>query len=74
MFHHFGMMHCLKKMHEKFTISKEMKDGQLVISIKGDKNDLEKLDKKLGALQTLTEGCCEGNDVCCEDGKDNCCC
>ena len=45
----------------------ENKGTELLISIKGDKEKLAQLEKKLGALKELCCGCCDGESEggCC---------
>lgn len=45
----------------------ENKGDELIISVKGDKEKLTQLEKKLGALKELCcgDGCCSGDDACC---------
>lgn len=48
----------------------ENKGTELIISIKGDKEKLAHVEKKLGAIKEL---CCGGN--CCEgSNSEECCC
>lgn len=62
-------MHFAKLLKD-LDISVENKGEELVISVKGDKEKLSALEKKLGALKEL---CC-GGDCCNGEKKDGECC
>lgn len=49
--------------------SVENKGDELIISVKGDKEKISQLERKLGALKEL---CCGGG--CCSDESDKECC
>lgn len=60
-------MNLLKYLKElKMTI--ENKGEELVITAKGSKETVSKLEKKLEAIKELGDDCC-----CCNDDKENCC-
>lgn len=61
--HHMGMK-ILKTLHEKFEIKKEVKGDTLTITFKGDEKSIEKLNKKIDAIHTLSDGCCEEGTCC----------
>jgi predicted glycosyltransferase len=61
---HGHMMHFFKDVEHKI----ENKGEELVITFKGDKNQLAKMEKVMRAMKDLHEAC--GED-CCHDGK--CC-
>lgn len=62
--YHMGMMSHFKKWHEKFKISKELKGDKLTITFSGKKEDVAKLDKKIGAMHIMMEDCCEEGGCC----------
>jgi len=55
-------------LHEKFKISEEVQGNKLVITFKGKKEAVEKLDEKIDAMHILMEDCCCGGDEegCCQ--------
>lgn len=59
------------KLLKGLDIAVENKGDELRISVKGEKEKLSKLEKKLGAINELCcgEGCCVG-----DEGKDGECC
>ncbi len=72
--HQMGVMQLVKKLHEKFEISKEIQADKLVITFKGKKEAVEMLNKKIDAMHVLMEGCscCEGDDHHAGHGGDCC--
>lgn len=52
----------LKHLFEDLDVKMENKGGEMIISVKGDKEKLASLEKKLKALKELHEGC---NCHCC---------
>ena len=66
MFHAGLMRHCCG-LKDKFKFSKENQGDKLVITLTGDKKDVETLDKKIDAAHVLMGDCCTD-----KDGK-NCC-
>lgn len=58
------------KLLKGLDISVDNKGDELVISVKGEKEKLSTIEKKLGALEEL---CC-GGDCCGSDKKDGECC
>lgn len=62
-------MHFVKLL-KGLDISVDNKGDELVISVKGEKEKLSTLEKKLGAIKEL---CC-GEGGCCGEKKDGECC
>lgn len=57
MFDHGPMGRCCG-LKDKFKISKVNEGDKLTITFAGDKNDIEKLEKKMDAFETLASDCC----------------
>lgn len=54
-----------KKMFEDLDFKMENQGEKIVITIKGEKDKLEKLEKKLNALKDLHEACDDEEGGCC---------
>ena len=73
---HVMLFNHIKHLAEKFDHQIENKGSELVITLKGEPEELKKLEKALKAMKDLHEACCSGDDDSCCGGKDgggHCC-
>jgi hypothetical protein len=59
-------------MLKKFKINKEIRGKELVVTVSGEKEDIEKLNRKLDAMQVLAEDCCS-SEGCGHSDEKGCC-
>lgn len=60
------MMHKhLQKLLKNFDVTMENKGKSLLITVKGDEDEIKALEKKLNAVKELCSDCEDGEGCCC---------